>query len=74
MGNTDPAKKSRMLCSHMKLKKNPLDTCYSYKYVCCRKKTGGMNGRQTGKDSDLLRQILRRKRDNDNGLLRYSKQ
>jgi len=77
VGNTDPAKKSRMLCSHMKLK-NSLDTFYSYNYICCRKvackKAGGMNGRHMGKDSDLLRKILRRKRDNDNALLRYSKQ
>jgi len=27
-----------------------------------------------GKDSNLLRKILRRKRDNDNALLRYNKQ
>jgi hypothetical protein len=77
VGNTDPAKKSRMLCRHIKLKKS-LDTSYSHKYVRCRKvackRTGGMNGRHMGKNSNLLRTILRPKRDNDSALLRYNKQ
>lgn len=77
MGNTDPAKNSRMLYRHIKLT-NSLDTCYSYKYVSCRKvackKTGGMNGRHMGKDSNLLRKISRPKKDKDNALLKYKKQ